>query len=105
MSKAKSKHARPPLGKRIIAGLNDALAHAKGLPSGVVVLRAPREIDVKAIRVSQKLSQSAFAARYGFTLDSIQNWESGRRTPTGAARILLAIIDQEPSAVMRVLDR
>lgn len=104
MSKAKAKRERPPLGKRIIAGANDALAHAKGLPSGVVV-RAPRDIDVKAIRARQKLSQSAFAARYGFTLDSVQNWESGRRMPTGAARILLAIIDQEPSAVMRVLDR
>ena len=102
MSKAKAK--RPPLGKRIIAGLNDAIDHAQGRSSGIVV-HVPPDIDIKAIRTRQKLSQSAFAARYGFTLDSIQNWESGRRVPTGAARILLAIIDQEPSAVMRVLDR
>lgn len=46
-----TKKAKPklhtPLGKRIIAGLNDALAHAKGEPSGVV-LHAPAALDKKS---------------------------------------------------------
>jgi putative transcriptional regulator len=96
------KAKRPPLGKRIVAGLNDAIAHAKGDATRVVV-RAPVRIDVKAIRARQKMSQREFADTYGFSLDSVQNWESGRRYPTGAARVLLLVIDRDPAAVSRAL--
>lgn len=96
------KAKRPPLGKRIIAGLGDAVAHAKGETNRVVV-RAPERIDVRAIRTRQKMSQREFADAYGFSLDSVQNWESGRRHPTGAARVLLLVIDRDPAAVSRAL--
>jgi putative transcriptional regulator len=96
------KSKRLPLGERIIAGLDDAIAHAKSKPSGVVV-HGPPEVDVKAIRTRAGLSQSIFAQRYGFTLDSVQNWESGRRRPEGPARILLAVIEREPDAVLRAI--
>jgi putative transcriptional regulator len=88
----------------VLAAAREAVEHAKGAPNKVVT-RVPQAIDVKAIRSRQKMSQAAFAARYGFTVDSVQNWESGRRLPTGAARILLTIIDRDPAAVTRVLDR
>jgi putative transcriptional regulator len=50
-----------------------------------------------------KLSQKEFAARYGFSIDSIQNWEQGRRVPDRPARILLAVIAHDPKAVERAL--
>jgi putative transcriptional regulator len=50
-----------------------------------------------------KLNQKEFAARFGFSLDSIQNWEQGRRIPDGPARTLLAVIAHEPKAVERAL--
>lgn len=100
MTAKKSKRA--PLGARIIAGLEDAVAHAKGQKSGVVV-HAPAHVDVRAIRLRTGLSQAAFARRYGFTLDSIQNWEIGRREPAGPARVLLTVIDREREAVERAL--
>jgi putative transcriptional regulator len=46
-----------------------------------------------------KLSQTRFAAKFGFTLDSIQNWEQGHRQPDGPARTLLAVIAKNPKAV------
>jgi len=49
------------------------------------------------------LSQTQFAARFGFSLDSIQNWEQGHRQPEGPARILLAVIAKNPKAVQEVL--
>jgi putative transcriptional regulator len=96
------KTKRPPLGERVIAAAREAVAHAKGEPTGVVA-HVPGDVDVRAIRLRQKLSQGAFARRYGFTLDSVQNWESGRRRPEGPARILLTVIDREPDAVRRAL--
>ncbi|MGH6952376.1 MAG: helix-turn-helix domain-containing protein [Vitreimonas sp.] len=89
-------------GESVLRGLREALAHAKGEPSEVIV-HVPATVDVKAIRARLGLSQTAFARRFGFSLDSVQNWERGRRTPEGPARILLTVIDREPDAVARAL--
>jgi putative transcriptional regulator len=59
--------------------------------------------DAKAIRKATGLSQSAFAWRYGFAVSAVRDWEQGRRTPDRAARVLLAIINYEPTAVERAL--
>ncbi len=65
--------------------------------------KVPERIDVKAIRLKHKMSQAAFAARYGLALDALRDWEQGRRPPNRYARILLAVIDKEPRAVERAL--
>ena len=65
--------------------------------------RIPERIDVRAIRMKRKMSQAAFANRYGLALNALQDWEQGRRPPNRYARILLAVIDKEPEAVERAL--
>jgi putative transcriptional regulator len=60
-------------------------------------------VDVVAIRTRLGLSQGEFAARFGFKLDALQNWEQDRRRPDGAARALLRVIEREPEAVLRAL--
>jgi putative transcriptional regulator len=57
------------------------------------------DIDVRKLRKKLKLSQNAFAARFGFSPAVVRNWEQGRNRPDGAARILLAVIDRHPAAV------
>ena len=74
------------------------------LDEGRVKLVAPEHVDVRAIRAKLKLSQSEFAARFGFTRAAVRQWEQGRRYPHGPARVLLTIIDREPNAVRRALD-
>jgi len=59
--------------------------------------------DVRVLRTRLGLSQEAFAARFGFTVDAIRQYESRRRTPTGPARTLLRVIAREPDAVTRAL--
>jgi putative transcriptional regulator len=59
--------------------------------------------DVRALRIRLGLSQEAFAARFGFSVDAIRQYESHRRTPTGPARTLLRVIACEPDAVTRAL--
>jgi putative transcriptional regulator len=66
-------------------------------------IRVPAEIDVKAIRRRMGLTQAAFAARFGFTLSAVREWEQWRRRPEASARILLKIIEREPDAVERAL--
>jgi putative transcriptional regulator len=46
---------------------------------------------------------TVFAARYGFSVGTLRNWEQGRRQPERSARILLRFIDRNPDAVEKVL--
>jgi putative transcriptional regulator len=69
-------------------------------PSRVFEIEAP---DVKRIRERYKLSQSEFAALLGISIKTLQNWEQGRRTPHGSARILLQVAAKHPEAVWDVV--
>lgn len=59
-----------------------------------------------ARRVRQRLglTQSEFARRIDVPLDTIRNWEQGKRSPTGAARTLLKMLDRAPETALAVLD-
>ncbi len=89
-------------GDSILRGAHEALAYARGEDKGFVA-HVPDRIDVKAIRRKVGLSQAKFAARFGFALDAIRNWEQGRRQPDQAARAFLTVIDREPEVVQRAL--
>jgi len=93
------------IGDQIIASLEEALADAKGEPSGLRhrVVMVPEAVDVKAIRSRLGMSQSQFARTFGFRLGTLQNWERGHRRPEGAARVLLTVIERRPEAVLESL--
>ena len=59
---------------------------------------------IKAVRHRLGFSQSQFARCFGFGLDTLQQYEQGRRTPSGPASTLLRVIAADPDAVMRALD-
>lgn len=54
--------------------------------------------DVKKIREQLQLSQSAFAALMGVSVRTLQDWEQGRRKPSGPAFALLRIANTHPEA-------
>jgi putative transcriptional regulator len=56
--------------------------------------------DVAALRRRFKLSQSKFAALLGISVNTLQNWEQGRRSPEGPARVLLRIALTHPEALL-----
>lgn len=58
--------------------------------------------DVAALRKHFGLSQSKFAAMLGISVDTLQNWEQGRRQPDGPARVLLRVAATHPEAVLAV---
>jgi putative transcriptional regulator len=49
------------------------------------------------------MSQEEFAQHFGVNKRTVQDWEQGRRRPSGPARALLVVIDREPEAVHRAL--
>jgi len=68
---------------------------------------AMRDAAAYARRVRRKigLSQVAFAKRIGVPVDTVRNWEQGKRAPQGPARALLRIIDRAPEAALQALDK
>jgi putative transcriptional regulator len=63
------------------------------------VIRAP---SVAEARANVGLSQSEFARLIGVSVRTLQEWEQGRRVPSGPARTLLAIAYQNPKALLEV---
>ena len=59
--------------------------------------------DVKKIRSNYKLSQNEFAALMGISVKTLRNWEQGRRSPEGAARVLLQVAAKHPKVVWDVV--
>jgi len=59
-------------------------------------------VDVRKIRENLRLSQQQFAALMGISINTLQNWEQGRRQPRGAAQVLLRVAEQSPQTVLKV---
>jgi putative transcriptional regulator len=85
------EHLLASLGS-ILADTDDDLSLGSGL-------RLPAAIDAAAVRSKTGLSQAAFARRIGVAVGTLRNWEQGRRSPQGPARVLLALLDHNPRIV------
>lgn len=86
--------AKRNVGKEILDGLREIKRGEYGR-----VVNVP---DVAKIREKTRLSQSRFAELLGVSVRTLQDWEQGRRAPSGAARTLLLIADKDPKALLKV---
>ena len=55
------------------------------------------------VRGRTGLTQAAFASRIGVPVETVRNWEQGKRSPRGPARALLKLIEQAPEAAFAAL--
>jgi len=65
-----------------------------------------RDLDAtyaRNVRGRTGLTQAAFAARIGVPVETVRNWEQGKRSPRGPARALLKVLEQAPEAAFAVL--
>jgi putative transcriptional regulator len=58
--------------------------------------------DIAQIREKTGLSQARFAQLLGVSVRTLQDWEQGRRAPSGAARTLLMVAARNPQALLDV---
>jgi putative transcriptional regulator len=90
--------------EQLIASLGSILAETADDLSLGGGLRLPTTIDAAAVRSRTGRSQAAFARRVGVAVGTIRNWEQGRRSPQGPARVLLALLDRNPRIVEETLE-
>ncbi len=57
----------------------------------------------RRVRKRLGLSQLEFSHRIDVSLETIRNWEQGKRCPTGAAKALLKVLDKAPEAALAAL--
>ena len=55
------------------------------------------------VRLQTGLTQAAFASRIGVPVDTIRNWEQGKRLPAGPAKALLKVIHHTPETALAAL--
>ena len=77
-----------------------AIRRGQESPSRAFIADGP---NIKQIRSSYDLSQPQFAAMLGISIATLRNWEQGRRTPRGPARVLLQIAATNPEAILDVV--
>ena len=93
--------AKRDIGTEILEGIREVKAHKAGrLRLKTHKLKAPP--PTKVIRRRLQLSQAAFASLMGVSLRTVQEWEQGRRAPSGPARSLLRIAEQHPQVFTKL---
>ena len=106
-----SEHALPveepsavaPTGLAALAsavGISAAPLAADGAKSAAA---EPDAAYARRIRAATKLTQAEFAARLGVPIETVRNWEQGKRSPRGPARALLKVVDTAPDLAFAAL--
>jgi putative transcriptional regulator len=83
------------IGNELLAGLREIKRGEYGR-----VITMP---SVSSIRERTGLSQTRFAQVLGVSVRTLQDWEQGRRAPSGAARTLLMVAAKNPRALLDVV--
>ena len=72
-------------------------------PVQLAVTSVASQPAVRDLRRRARLTQLEFAAKLGVPVETIRNWEQGKRAPRGPARALLAVIAHSPDTVFAAL--
>ena len=86
--------AKRNIGRKILDGLRELKRGELGRVANIP--------NVAAIREKTGLSQARFAALLGVSVRTLQDWEQGRRAPSGAARTLLLVANRSPRVLLAV---
>ncbi len=88
----------------LLASVQEMDDIVQGKKAAVRVTKFP-DPEVKLIREKVGLSQNHFAMLIGVSKRTLENWEQGRRHPTGPAKTLLKILDADPEHAVRALHK
>lgn len=92
--------------KVLFERLTQSMSQMNEIIEGTRKLSRTFHIDamkIKEIRQASGLSQSKFAELISVNVDTLRNWEQGRRSPTGPAKALLRAIANDPRNVIQAL--
>ena len=90
--------------KELFEQLTESLREAGQIKRGTLkpsrVFTVDPKNDLVKVRGKLGLSQTKFASVLGISTDTLQNWEQGRREPTGPAKVLLKIALKHPRLLL-----
>lgn len=89
----KKGDAKRDLGAELLESVQQMKARRAGKIHKITVS------PVVSARMKSGLSQSAFAKLLGVSVRTLQDWEQGRREPSGAAKTLIAIAERRPEVL------
>jgi putative transcriptional regulator len=93
----RERDAKRDLGAELLQSIREMKA---GKGKVVAKIEVP---PVVTARMKSGLSQSQFATLLGVSVRTMQDWEQGRRQPSGAAQTLITIAEQQPKVLKQVL--
>jgi len=79
-----------------------AANHRRG---GGIRWKVLRPEEIRAIREGLHLTQLEFSRRYGFGLESVKSWELGRSVPDQGNSFILALIEDDPPLLEKLVDK
>lgn len=88
-----ARDAKRNLGQELLQSVREMKAGRRGRAHKVTLPNAA------TARLKSGLSQSQFAALLGVSVRTLQDWEQGRRTPSGAAKTLIALAVKRPDVL------
>ena len=92
----KKRDAKRDLGAELLESVRQMKAGRVGKVHKVAIP------PVVSARMKSGLPQSAFAKLLGVSVRTLQDWEQGRREPSGAAKTLIAIAERRPEALREI---
>ena len=93
MTKAKQKI---DIGAELLASVREMKAGVRARS------HKPNISDIAHARLVSGLTQSAFAALLGVSVRTLQDWEQGRREPSGAAKTLIKVAERHPGILQEL---
>jgi putative transcriptional regulator len=93
MAKPSTKQAGEELGKKLLQSVKDMQAGQAAHKTKV------KPNEVAAARLNTGLTQAEFAKALQISARTLQEWEQGRRQPSGAAKALLHIASRHPDVI------
>jgi putative transcriptional regulator len=93
----------PDGSERDIASDPRSIATAAHNAARVAAGRVDDAAYARNVRSRTGLTQTVFAARIGVPVETVRNWEQGKRSPRGPARALLKVLEEAPEAAFAVL--
>jgi putative transcriptional regulator len=87
----------------LLQSVREAGAYLRGNHKAAARVDRISPDSISAVRAKLGLSQMQFARAFGISIDTLQNWEQGRRQPTGAAKVLLRVAAKHPEAILEAV--
>lgn len=91
-----TRDAKRDIGADLLVSVREMKADTRGRTYQPVVA------EVARARLASGLSQPAFAALLGVSVRTVQDWEQGRRKPSGAAKTLLKIAERHSEVLQEL---